>query len=178
MMGRDTPLLNIDERGVVVEKRNESCAEVVKLTTEIENIKNEQDVQNRRLTAHGKELDDLNHRFNDMKTDIALLKQTNETILDNTRDIKSSIKDYRTDINTLSEFTRNEIEKLSEFTRSEIEKTNEYTRIEAEAIRKLRDEDHLHDPKKKLEKYKDHIGMLVIGAFMMYMLYQIAPFLK
>ena len=150
-----------------MEQRPESCTEVVKLKTKIENIENEQEVQNSRLTAHGKELDDLNHKFNDMKTDIALLKQTNENILDNTRDIKSGIKDYRADINTLSEFTR-----------SEIEKTNEYTRIESENIRKLRDDDHLHAPKKKLEKYKDHIGLLIVGAFLMYMLYQIAPFLK
>ena len=161
-----------------MEQRPESCADVVKLKTKIENIENEQEVQNRRLTAHGKELDELNHKFNDMKTDIALLKQTNENILDNTRDIKSGIKDYRADINTLSEFTRSEIEKLSEFTRNEIEKTNEYTRTESEDIRKLRDEDHLHAPKKKLEKYKDHIGLLIVGAFLMYMLYQIAPFLK
>lgn len=143
-----------------MEQKKEPCAEVlaelVKINTKIEHLESQDEVQNKRLSAHGRELDELNSSFNDMKTDMALLKQTNENILDNTKDIKYDVKTFR-----------NDLEKLSKNHTEEI--TN---------IKEVRDRDHLHEPKQKIDKYRDYLITMTLGAFLMYILYQIAPFLK
>ena len=137
-----------------MEQRNE--LDIARLNTKIESIEGTIGVHDKRITAQGKQIDELNKDYNNMKTDMELLKLTNNNILDNTKDIKHDVKAFKVDLDRLSENHNEEIA----------------------SIRALRDRDHLYEPKQKIEKYRDDAIKVVIGAFVMSLLYQIAPFLK
>lgn len=68
---------------------------IVRAETKIDNLEERIELNEKRLDCHGREIDELNKIVNTMDKDLALLTQTSNNTLDNTRDIKEEIKAIR-----------------------------------------------------------------------------------